>query len=470
MNSYQSLDVHPKQNNGWNDKGWFFLYVICAILSFILLGYDISTSNPDFTQLNRIIPYSTTIPSLYKFVPISLSIGVVFSYLLLFFLQNHTKFFVYVFSIIAPTILGIVVMVSSIFLYWVSLTYCIIGFLVGFFILMAPIIVYFSRSKLPLTIDLIKHSTKTLLQENTILGLLVPFFLLFSLLITFLLFYSLLAKFSSGVVVNESYEIPWTFYFSLLYQFFMCYWFTNALEGIFRVTTAAQISKRYLNIPTIGAAFPLSLMRSLTTSFGSICIGSLLLSTVQFLRLLESFCHGDGEDQSLLQAIFSFILQFILALLEEIIRYINRMAYATIGMYQTSFFESSKIAFNLLKGNVTAAILEDTLLDGVVFGFAIVTGGVAACGAVIILVIFGVSGAGLIAGGIIGFIIGVVISKFYCDALLTATDTLLLCYAEDMIHYNGEHSNQFNDVVGDYPQFGSINQNDEEVEAIVVHN
>jgi Plasma-membrane choline transporter len=65
-----------------------------------------------------------------------------------------------------------------------------------------------------------------------------------------------------------------------------------------------------------------SLVRATTYSFGSICLGSLLVAIVQALRALERHSRNNDDLQFL-----SCIIQCILACIEGIIESLNRWAY-----------------------------------------------------------------------------------------------------------------------------------------------
>lgn len=108
--------------------------------------------------------------------------------------------------------------------------------------------------------------------------------------------------------------------FFLLVSF---YWFHQVLVNIVHVTSAGTIATWwYVPIEAAGwwsTAIQDSLVRSVTYSFGSICFGSLLVAVVQALRTLAHMAR-DNEDGKILAC----ILECILALLQDVIEYLNK--------------------------------------------------------------------------------------------------------------------------------------------------
>eukprot|EP01041_Mallomonas_annulata_P006671 gene6671-13506_t len=91
--------------------------------------------------------------------------------------------------------------------------------------------------------------------------------------------------------------------------------------------------------------------RSLTSSFGSICLGSLLVATVRTLRIFvdifrRSF-HASSTSTSsvqyvnMLQRYILCVLSYILRILDAGIEYFNKYAFCYVAIYGYSFWDSS---------------------------------------------------------------------------------------------------------------------------------
>lgn len=105
---------------------------------------------------------------------------------------------------------------------------------------------------------------------------------------------------------------------------FTFYWTFQVLLNLVHTTISGFYATWYFMSGTYGMpASPVfaSFKRASTTSFGSVCLGSLIVAIIQTLRtLLRS---GRGERNSLLAAIADCILSWI----ESIARYFNQYAF-----------------------------------------------------------------------------------------------------------------------------------------------
>ena len=80
----------------------------------------------------------------------------------------------------------------------------------------------------------------------------------------------------------------------------------------------------------------LSLCSALTTSFGSICFGSLIVAIIQTLRELASQAQNQREGN-----ILACLAQCILSCIESLVEFFNRWAYVYVGLYGYSYLEVS---------------------------------------------------------------------------------------------------------------------------------
>ena len=79
-----------------------------------------------------------------------------------------------------------------------------------------------------------------------------------------------------------------------------------------------------------------SFYRATTLSFGSICLGSLLVAIIQALRQLVNQTRSEeGGDNILL-----CLAECLLASLEGLIEYFNKWAYIYVGLYGYTYFEA----------------------------------------------------------------------------------------------------------------------------------
>jgi Plasma-membrane choline transporter len=116
-----------------------------------------------------------------------------------------------------------------------------------------------------------------------------------------------------------------------------------------------------------------SLYRSLTYSFGSICMGSLLQAVVTALRvLLQNARNRSRSRDDECGAVVGCILECLVRLLEDIIDYFNQWAYVFVGIYGYSYIESGKKVLELFKARGISSIVTNDLV-GYVLGFTTTT-------------------------------------------------------------------------------------------------
>ena len=88
-----------------------------------------------------------------------------------------------------------------------------------------------------------------------------------------------------------------------------------------------------------------SFVRATTTSFGSICFGSLLVAIIQAIRaMVQSARNGDNDG---CMAFVLCLVECLLRCLEDALEYFNKFAYIYVGMYGYSYIEAGKNVMTL---------------------------------------------------------------------------------------------------------------------------
>jgi len=114
-----------------------------------------------------------------------------------------------------------------------------------------------------------------------------------------------------------------------------------------------------------------SLFRSLTYSFGSICLGSLLQAIVSVLRYMAESArrHREaGDQQDACSSLFWCIIECLTRCLEDVIDYFNQWAYCFVGIYGLSYIESGRKVVELFRARGWTTIVTDNLV-GYTLGF-----------------------------------------------------------------------------------------------------
>merc|ERR1712129_350721 len=112
--------------------------------------------------------------------------------------------------------------------------------------------------------------------------------------------------------------------------------------------------------------------RTMTTSVGSVCLGSLI---VAFLQAVRAMLRSSKNGRSFL----TLIALCLLGCIERLIRYFNKYAYAQCAIYGTSFVTSAKATWNLFMNRGILAIINDDL-TGMAIGCGAMIGGIVSAG------------------------------------------------------------------------------------------
>jgi len=161
-----------------------------------------------------------------------------------------------------------------------------------------------------------------------------------------------------------------------LYYVFSYYWFAQVVRNVVHVSCSGVYATWYFlggdnaqmpANPTLGA-----FKRAMTTSFGSVCFGSLIVALIQTLRwVVRVFKRACGP--------LACILECILICIEGIVRYFNRYAYAQVAIYGKTFCEAARDTWDLFGREGMHMIVNDDLIGNVfmigILLIALLTGG-----------------------------------------------------------------------------------------------
>jgi Plasma-membrane choline transporter. len=108
----------------------------------------------------------------------------------------------------------------------------------------------------------------------------------------------------------------------------------------------------------------------MTTSFGSICFGSLLVAIIQALRQIAEQARQNDDVGQLLACCIDCILSCI----QSIIEYFNKWAFVYVGVYGYGYCEAGKSVIQLFKDRGWEAVIADDLVGMVLFFLSLIVG------------------------------------------------------------------------------------------------
>eukprot|EP01083_Nonionella_stella_P002518 7236_1 len=201
--------------------------------------------------------------------------------------------------------------------------------------------------------------------------------------------------------------------------------------------------------------------RSMTSQFGSICLGSLMVAILEALRAMISALNNEKCN-----CILCCIL-CCLRCIEWAINYFNKYAYAHCAIYGTSFMKSAAATWQLFGNRGIMALINDDLTGSVLFAGSLM-------GAIVTAAVgfgigwiyyhedpdpdirYGMPAALAVYGGVVGCIL--------CICTLTVVKSgivsLFVCYAEAPAVMRRNHPEEFDKLVSANAEFGKVDQDD----------
>jgi len=162
--------------------------------------------------------------------------------------------------------------------------------------------------------------------------------------------------------------------YGIIFGMALSFFFTQqVLKNVVHVTVAGVVGTWWFAPDSkgcCGAAIFGSLIRATTTSFGSICFGSLIVAILQALRTLVDAARENEEFGSMLAC----CLDCIIGCLQGLVEYFNKWAFIYVGLYGYGYIEAGKNVMTLFKDRGWDAIIADDLVGMVLSMLSLVVG------------------------------------------------------------------------------------------------
>jgi len=222
-------------------------------------------------------------------------------------------------------------------------------------------------------------------------------------------------------------------YFSYIYLLFSFFWVSEVIKNVVHVTVSGVIATWYFltgtpngipENPTLGA-----FKRSITTSFGSICIGSLLVAILKTIKAIIQSLRSENDN------IVACLLDCIISCIEGLVRYFNQYAFCQFAIYGKTYFEAANATWLLISSSGIEAILNDNIVSGVLtMGCFIVSLGACALSGFLGFVFF-VDDPNVIPiitfSATFGFIIGFLLMNLATMVMDSGVICTFVCFAEE---------------------------------------
>lgn len=243
-------------------------------------------------------------------------------------------------------------------------------------------------------------------------------------------------------------------------------WGLQCIKDVVSVTAGGTVACWWFQ-PNNPSPVTGSIFRATTTSFGSICFGSLLLAFItslkEVIRGILKNSRQNRRERNIVRECFLAILESLLRLLEQGVAYINRFAYSYVAAYGHDFISSGRMVMAMFSHRGWTAIINDQLISNALWllvVFLSILGGL--IGVILSLFLAVYNGklsdsdqlnavllTGFFSGIMTGFIIGGLISSM----LDAATAMVFVCFGEDAHTLSVNHPSTYSELHGRWSQF-----------------
>jgi len=144
---------------------------------------------------------------------------------------------------------------------------------------------------------------------------------------------------------------------------YFAFWTIFVVQGVVRVSVSGSVASWYFFGEQRGPSSPSlsATKRAMTTSFGSVCFGAMIVAFLATLRALVSVGRGNNSNN-----FARCLAECILGCLERIMAYFNTYAFTHIAIYGQSYIESAKMTWEFMKSFVWTAVINDSLYSTVI--------------------------------------------------------------------------------------------------------
>jgi hypothetical protein len=148
-------------------------------------------------------------------------------------------------------------------------------------------------------------------------------------------------------------------------------WGLMVLANVGYVTTCGSIASWYFERESaergFGCCKPVvfeSLGRALTTSFGSICVGSLLVAIVQTVCALLKWIEVQArEDGNVVFVLVACCFRCVMSCVESLLEMFNEWAFIYVSIYSTDFATAGRAVYRLVSEEGISTILTGLVAD-----------------------------------------------------------------------------------------------------------
>ena len=404
--------LNYKNNDSW-----------AAVLFVLNLGFFFSVSYfyGSFEELSVSVPLAPIV-SLFSIAALSS----LFSYLLLALFTSQFVYAAFVLNIVSGCL---------VFLFALFSGNLILSFLFGIYLIASFYLFNLYWSRIPFTTLLLKSVLEIItLYPSTILLSLVSLLLQIGwMCATLFAIYTvtILAKVQSddqqGWVIGVSIYILFTFT-----------WTQQTVRNLVHTSISGLFATFYFNghlqnnqvVLQVSNPLLKSIKRTMTTSFGSVALGSLIIAVVDTLRVILHLLRRGAEERNEAMQLVYACFECLIGVIESYIEFCNVYAFTEVAIYGKSYFEAARGTWDLIVTNGINLIINDDLSNLVLNLVSLMIG--LLTGLLYWLVfpmLSEIKADGLLVFGV-GFFIGLIVASVVGIAVSSGIASTFVCLAK----------------------------------------
>jgi len=226
------------------------------------------------------------------------------------------------------------------------------------------------------------------------------------------------------------------------------FWMILTIQGWVHTCIAGVQATWYFLVPHAIPAHPVwhAIKRASTTSFGSICFGSFIVAFIRTVRFFVNMAYQNARNSNNQWAACALcVLECLIGLLESIVNYVNQYAFSIVAIYGKPFMPAASEAWGLMKSRGFDAVINDSLIGGVLAFAQIISGLLTGIITALIANYSFDTDWRPYAG--VGFVVGVMLLSVVSEVVEAAVITLFICLADDPVTLQRTKPNEYNMIM-----------------------
>mmetsp|Transcript_4910 Transcript_4910/g.12002 ORF Transcript_4910/g.12002 Transcript_4910/m.12002 type:complete len:585 (+) Transcript_4910:122-1876(+) len=231
-------------------------------------------------------------------------------------------------------------------------------------------------------------------------------------------------------------EINGGLVFLFLVSFF---WTAQIIKNVVHTTVAGTVGTWWF-VPGearnfCSVAIQRSYLRSVTTSFGSICFGSLIVAIIQAMREMVRSPRPENQNRRLTDCVVDCIFH----ILDRVATYFNKWGFVYVGLYGYGFVEASSKVLSLFQARGWSLIIADYLVDKVLLTVSICVGIITGIIGAVLATAMEQDGAVVAAAFVLSTTIGFILCSCLFGLVSSAVNVVIVCFAEAPAEFQSNH-------------------------------